>query len=281
MIPLGATIMFWVKMSLLFLFPPVLWSGIFTHASAAAFDYAIYQQFLEKHLIPERHVEGFQINVVDYESIHKDRDKPDSLYSTLLKQLEQFDPHTLDNVEDSIAFWINAYNIGAIKMIVDHYPVDSIRSLKINWLTNPWNKKIVKIGQEIYSLGQIEHDILLGRYKEPLIHFGIVCASLSCPDLSREVFEGPKVKDQLERRARRFLQDRKKGLRIDKAKGEVLFSKIFKFDKKTFPKGAMDAIPLIAGFIENDVDREYLQSKRYKVKYLDYNWNLNTLQNAQ
>lgn len=75
------------------------------------------------------------------------------------------------------------------------------------------------------------------------------------------------------------MSDEKKGLRIDREKGEVHFSQIFKFDKKTFPNGARDAIPLIGRFLE-EADREYLVSGRYEVLYLDYDWSLNTSKRA-
>jgi len=258
-----------------------VWVGGVVHASAADFSYSTYQQFLDRYVVPGKYIGGIKVNVVDYDAIQRDREKPDFLYEKILRQLLNFDPGKLQSKEEEIAFWINAYNIGAIKMIIDHYPVDSIRSTKINWLKNPWNKKILTIGNETYSLGQIEHDILIGKYGEPLIHFAIVCASLSCPDLSPQVYEGAGVMEQLERQAQQFLQNEKKGLWMRREKGEVHFSMIFKFDKKTFPNGVRDAIPLITRFIDKEEDREYLRSGDYKIKYLDYNWDLNTSSKAR
>ncbi len=263
----------------------ILLSGILIEdlriASAANFSYSAYQEFLDRYMVPGKYIGDIKLNVADYEAIHKDLERPDSLYEKILRQLADFDPNVFQKREDEIAFWINAYNIGAIKMIIDHYPVDSIRSRKINWLKNPWDKKILTIGNEAYSLGQIEHEILIETYGESLIHFAIVCASLSCPDLKPQVYEGYRLKEQLERQARQFLRNNKKGLWIRKEQGEVFFSRIFKFDKKTFPNGAKDAIPLIARFIEDKEDREYVRSGNYKVRYFDYDWDLNTLKNAR
>ncbi|MEJ2067533.1 MAG: DUF547 domain-containing protein, partial [Deltaproteobacteria bacterium] len=206
-----------------------IWFGGRSDVCAAPFDYAMYQQFLDRYVVEGKYIEGMKLNVVDYDAIHKDQEKPHSLYGDLLQQLAVFDPDTLQTREDEIAFWINAYNVGAIKMIIDHYPVDSIRSRKINWLRNPWGIKILTIGNNIYSLGQIEHEILIAQYKDPLIHFAIVCASLSCPDLSPQAYEGSQLKEQLQRQARQFLQNTKKGLRIRKEDGVVFFSQIFRF----------------------------------------------------
>jgi len=108
-----------------------------------------------------------------------------------------------------------------------------------------------------------------------------VCASLSCPDLSKQVYEGDQLIEQLEKQAYQFLQNKKKGLHIPREQGEVFFPQIFKFDKKTFPNGAKDAISLITRFIENEEHRKYLRSGNYEIRYLDYDWGLNTLQNAR
>ena len=258
-----------------------IWPGGLYNVSAATFDYAPYQQFLDRYVVAGKYIGAMKLNVVDYDAIYQNREKPDSLYGNILQQLAAVDPDTLKNREDEIAFWINAYNIGAIKMIIDHYPVDSIRSRKINWLSNPWGIKILTIGNDLYSLGQIEHKILIGKYKEPLIHFAIVCASLSCPDLSPQAYVGSRLTQQLQGQARQFLQNTNKGLRINRDGDEVFFSQIFQFDKQSFPNGAKDAIPLIIRFIANQEDRDYLLSGDYRVRYLDYNWDLNTLSTIQ
>ena len=161
-------------------------------------------------------------------------------------------------------------------MLVDHYPVNSIRSLKISWLKNQWGKKIISIGGKQFSLNDIEHDILMGKLKEPMAHFAIVCASLSCPELSADVYEAAFIKAQMEKQARIFLKDKVKGLRIDRSNSVVYFSKIFKFDSKTFPAGAKDAITLITSFV-NKEDAIYLKTGSYRIKYLDYDWSANDL----
>ena len=255
--------------------------GALTHAASETILYSTYQKFLDRYVVSGKYIGDMELNVVDYNAIQGDKGKPGSLYDKVLQQFADFDPNEIEGREDQIAFWINAYNIGAIKMIMDHYPVDSIRSTTIHWLKNPWNKKILTVGNTKYRLGQIEHDILLDKYGEPLVHFAIVCASLSCPDLSPTVFKGSQLMEQLERQARLFLGNEKKGLRIDRENGVVHFTMIFKFDKKSFPNGAKDATPLITRFIANEQTREYLRSGTYESKYLGYNWELNTLSKAR
>ncbi|MEA3547961.1 MAG: DUF547 domain-containing protein [Thermodesulfobacteriota bacterium] len=266
---------------------PVMMTGLFcllltlwATSVHADFDVSLYQQFLQSHVIPRQQIKGFSLNVVDYETIYQSRENDKSLYNRVKQQLNDFQPETLTSRDEQIAFWINAYNFAAIKMIIDHYPVDSIRSRSINFFKNPWKMKILGIGNKMFSLDEIEHEILLGKLQEPRAHFAIVCASLSCPDLSVTAFSAAKLSKQLEEQATLFLQNQHKGIRIDRQKKTVSFSKIFQFDKKTFPKGASDAVGFIAPYIKNERARGFLASGNYKIKYLNYNWELNSLQSV-
>ena len=183
-----------IFLMLFIIFSSIAWFE--ADAGTKLFDYSSYQQFLKKYVIEGKLIEEIKTNAVDYKSIYENRNDPDALYKQILKQLALFDPNTIKTREDKIAFWINAYNIGAIKMIIDHYPVDSIRSRKIDWFKNPWDNEILKIGVRKYSLGQIEHEILIEKFQEPLIHYAIVCASLSCPDIIPEVYTGDRLQAQ-------------------------------------------------------------------------------------
>jgi hypothetical protein len=251
-----------------------------THACPALagdFNYDLLQNFLDRHLTADQKARGFHMGLLDYRAISKENSSPDSNYQQLLAQFSAFDPARLHSRDEKLAFWINAYNLGAIKMVIDHFPVNSIRSRKINFLKNPWNIKVLAIGGKSYSLGQIEHDILLDELAEPMAHFAIVCASFSCPDLSPTVYLAEDLKKQLAKQASLFLHDPKKGLNINRQQKTVYFSQIFKFDKKTFPDGARSALKLISPFLSKR-ERIYLLSESYKIKYLEYDWDLNIME---
>jgi hypothetical protein len=99
-------------------------------ASAANFSYSAYQEFLNRYLVPGKYIGDIKLNVADYDAIHKDLERPDSLYEKILRQLADSDPNVFQKREDEIAFWINAYNIGAIKMIIDH--LNSFEALRLH-----------------------------------------------------------------------------------------------------------------------------------------------------
>lgn len=116
------------------------------------------------------------------------------------------------------------YNIAAIKTVVDHYPVDSIRSRKINWLGPPWSGKAITVGGQDYSLEEIEFGKLVERFKDLRVHFGTNCASVSCVDLLPVPFRAETLDRQLEVQGRRFLENQRKGMRIDRKEHKVYLS---------------------------------------------------------
>jgi hypothetical protein len=245
-----------------------------------AFDENRYARILRKYVHQNKVLNGIRMNVVDYTGLLNEKNNPASDYSKLLIGIASFNPSQLSSRNARIAFWINAYNIGAINLILDYYPVDSIRSLRINILTNPWNKEVITVNGRRYSLGTIEHRILLGTYGMKMIHFGIVCASVSCPDLSREVYTEKNLNALLKKQARNFLSNRKKGLRIDRKNRTVYVSRIFKYDSKSFGRGKVDIIPFILPLVR-ETDREYLREEGYSLEFLPYNWKLNDLKRAR
>jgi hypothetical protein len=198
----------------------------------------------------------------------------------LLGELASFNPETLGNREDKMAFWINVYNIAAIKTIIDHYPVDSIRSRKINWLGLPWSRKAITIGGRKYALEEIELGELVEGFRDLRIHFGINCASVSCVDLRKEPYRAGTLYKDLEDQGRRFLADPKKGMRIDLQENKIYLSQVFKFDKKHFDEYAGGALQFIQPYI-SDRDREAVRTGTLKLEYLDYDWKANDVKNVR
>ena len=253
--------------------------GFFSTAQAASFDYTHYEAVLNRHAKQGVTIDGIDVTAVDYTAFAAESRKTDSDYSILLKELAAFNPDTLQNPEDKKAFWINVYNIAAIKTIVDHYPVDSIRSRKINWLGLPWDRRVITVGGRDYSLGEIENDILLDGFKDLKIHFAINCASVSCVNLAVSPYRGATLPKQLEEQRRIFLSDSQKGLRIDRGKKVIYLSQVFKFDKKHFDSLGGGALNFLSPLLPPG-DGEYLKREKVIVEYLEYNWKANDIKNV-
>lgn len=160
---------------------------------------------------------------------------------------------------DKLAYWINAYNALTVDLIIRNYPLNSIKDIK-----NPWDQRLWKLGDKWYNLDEIEHQILR-KMDEPRIHFGIVCASYSCPKLLNEAYTASNLDAQLTKVTQEFLADTN---RNNIEENEVNLSKIFQWFSKDF-KSEGSVIDFINQYTSIRV------SAKAKIKYMDYNWDLN------
>jgi hypothetical protein len=187
--------------------------------------------------------------------------------NTYLAQLSECGPADNWTDEQKLSYWINAYNAFTVKLIVDHYPVVSIKDIKkgIPFINSVWEMEFFKIEGQGYDLSTIEHKILRKDFEEPRIHFAIVCASKSCPRLLNEAYEPEKLEEQLSLQARNFVDDNSKN-EIETM--EIRISSIFKWFKKDFTRNGS-----IQEFVSSYSERDFSNSS--KVKYLHYDWSLN------
>ena len=193
--------------------------------------------------------------LVDYKSIKNDI----SSLNIYLTSLSKNTPDNSWSKDEKMAYWINAYNAFTIKLIIDHYPISSIKDIE-----KPWDIKFIELGDNTFSLNDIEHEILR-KMDDPRIHFGIVCASFSCPKLQNEAFVASKLNTQLNDATREFLADSD---RNSLSENSIEISKIFKWFSKDFKKEG-SIIDFLNKYSEIKI------SPNAKKTFKDYNWNLN------
>jgi hypothetical protein len=186
-------------------------------------DWTSYQTVL-KHVKPGSK-NNVSLMLVDYSAI-KNNGSLDKAY----RDLAAFKLERLTSREEKLAFYINAYNILAMKIVADHWPTESIKD--IGSLFSPvWDKPAGELGGKTVTLGEVEHSILRPM-GEPRIHLAIVCASVSCPDLRNEPYLAARLDEQLAEQTRRFLNNTGKGLRVEENTMHV--SKIFDWFEDDF-----------------------------------------------
>lgn len=193
--------------------------------------------------------------------------------------------------EQQMAFWANAYNVFTLRAIVDHYPIrgsffslgprNSIRQISGVWDTLKWTVA----GRQV-TLDDIEHKILRPTFQEPLVHFAVNCASVSCPILAAEPYRASVLRQQLEAGAKRYLAT-SLGLVVQGT--TVSVSSIFKWYGDDFIAQYLDRGPARG----SDSDRAILgvvatygpaapaalaRSGTARVRFLDYDWSLNDVQ---
>lgn len=114
------------------------------------------------------------------------------------------------NRAEQMAYWINFYNALTIQVVLDHYPVASIRDIDLTPTrrgTGPWDKKLIEVGGIPISLNDIENRILRPIWRDPRVHYATSCASISCPNLQPEPFQGDRLERQLTEVAMAYIND--------------------------------------------------------------------------
>lgn len=226
----------------------------------------------------ERHVTWIRqggASEVDYPGLKKDQAELENYLSALSSvSLQQYGDWSSDQ---RLAFLINAYNAFTVKLVVDHYPVKSIKEIG-GLFSTPWKQAFIPLLGQTLTLDQIEQSLIRepGVFDEPRIHFAVNCASIGCPALRTEAFVASKLNAQLEDSQRRFLMDRNRNI-FDPSSNSFQVSKIFQWYGDDFAKhwGSLEAYlqqhaALIAA-------AEFLPKaeRTGKVKFIDYDWSLN------
>jgi hypothetical protein len=247
----------------------VIAAGFATLASAAEtgpIDLDLYGRLLEKHT---RIVEDLAGTRVDYASLEKSED-----WKRLARQVHDARPVGLAR-EAKLAFWINAYNILTIDLIVHHYPIDGIREIG-SFFSPVWDIEVATIAGRTLSLGEIEHDILR-KMDEPLIHGAIVCASASCPPLARTPFRPDQISQDLAAAMRTWLSNREKGIALDRSSKVIRLSKVFDWFESDFDSRG-GVLSTIADFLPPE-DASWIRQEGDKasIRYFDYDWSHNDL----
>ena len=212
---------------------------------------------------------------VDYRGMKGDEARLDGY----LQALAAVDPGALGR-EARIAFWINAYNAFTLRLILDHYP--GIGSIKEIPRGDRWKARRWRVNGRDYSLDEIEHQILR-KAGEPRMHFAIVCASFSCPDLRDGAYDADRLDAQLTEAVRGFLANPAKGLSFGDEPGRLYgtnhvlrVSSIFDWFEGDFEAAAGSVVDFILPYAPEDSAR-YIRAHRdaIQVSHLDYDWSLN------
>lgn len=237
---------------------PLIWTLIFI-----GFSFQHTHSELERlnnkpnHALWERILQSYvdEAGQVDYATLKK---QPGALLG-YLDHLSDFPPQADWSRADSLAYYINLYNAATVKLILEHYPVASIRDIP-----SPWSSKVVRIGKGYISLGHIEHRILR-KMDETRIHFAINCASLSCPRLWNHAFTAEAMENQLKQVTSEFINDPTLN-QLGDSSWEL--SQIFNWYKGDFKS---------EGGVRNYIARyaNITSADGLKVGYKKYDWSLN------
>lgn len=199
-------------------------------------------------------------------------------FDAYLADLESADLSGMSEA-DRLALWINAYNAYTIELIVRHDERSSIRNINrsLGFIRGkgPWNERLAAVAGEVWTLDEVEHEIIRVRFDEPRIHFAVVCAALGCPPLRAEAYSGGRLDEQLDDQARRFVAQSPTKNRVDIARGELHLSPIFEWYREDFPEGDEGLGRYLAQFLPPGAERDFVEAGQFDIKHTDYDWDLN------
>jgi hypothetical protein len=174
-------------------------------------------------------------------------------------------PSLFPSREDRLAYWLNAYNALVLHAFAKDYPARKDRLLGIAGRAWFFYRTKFTAGGRARSLDDIESNAVRAAFREPRIHFALVCASASCPWLRREPYTGAALERQLEDDASRYLSQ-PRNVAVQVAERVVTVSKIFDWFRSDFGN---DVVRFIARY------RPELREGAWRVRYFPYNWSLN------
>ena len=222
---------------------------------------AAYEAVLERGLVPGE--DG--ILLFDYAAAAQNGDHA-TIEAFIAEQAEAL-PSQMSEAE-ALSYWANLYNAVTLDVILDNYPVKSIRKLGA-FGSGPWDRELVTVEGEELSLNDIEHVKMREQYPSPYIHYMVNCASIGCPNVLPELWEADTLEADQKAAARGYVNS-DRGLTWN---GKTLaVSKIYKWYADDF--GSEDDLRAhLATYADGDKRDALLSGARFKGSH--YDWDLN------
>jgi len=226
------------------------------------FDHSEFDTLLRKH------VDGS--GLVDYRALKADPAALDSYVVSLANA-----PLADMGRSERLTLFINAYNAFTLRLILDNYPVKSIKDIPADkrWDARRWN-----IGGETVSLNQIEHERIRPHFREPRIHFALVCAAIGCPPIRNDAYAADRLDEQLNAQAR-FVHTHDRWFQFDTAANTVKLTALYDWYGGDFEQVAGSVLQFAARYaphLKSVLDAR----QKPKIEFLDYDWSLNAISNA-
>ncbi len=188
-------------------------------------------------------------------------------FDALIEQIALTDTSTMDR-QQTLAFYINAYNILAARGILDGRSPDSLLGRYLYFKRDTYT-----VAGNSISLHQLEHE-LIRPLQEPRIHFALVCASQSCPILQDKAYTAKHLDQQLEAAARGFINNGTSN-RFNPATGRAELSAIFNWFEEDFQQAAGSVQVYLAPLVDNPEASALLARDKFHISYLPWDWSLN------
>jgi len=238
--------------------------------AAHAADTAAYDRLLARYVVAS--ADG--INRVRYAAWASNASDVDAL-NAYVASLERDRPSRMTR-DERLAHWINLYNAVTLQIILENYPVRSIRDIRSQTLDprgliGPWRTPRVTVEGRRLTLDQIEHSILRPEFNEPRVHYAINCASIGCPNLAARAWRAETMDADLTAAARAYV-NHPRGVSIDR-RGRVRVSTIYRWFEVDFGGNAAGVLTHLRRYASPELQARLAQVST--ISSYSYDWALN------
>jgi hypothetical protein len=223
------------------------------------FDHSAFDRLLRAHVDPD----GW----VDHRALADDRE-------TLQRYLAAVAESPLDALgrDEKLALLINAYNAATLELILEHFPVASIRDIPA---ADRWQARRWVVGGRTLSLDEIEHQEIRPHFIEPRIHFVLVCAAVGCPPLRPEAYTARTLEQQLEEQTR-YVHRHETWAKWDPQSNTLSLTPLYQWYAGDFEQVAGSVTAYAARYLPG-----LAPEARPTLRWLDYDWSLNDVENRR
>tara|TARA_R110000751_G_scaffold271365_7_gene371606 strand:+ start:7915 stop:8745 length:831 start_codon:yes stop_codon:yes gene_type:complete len=232
-------------------------------------DHGAFDVLLKRYVKPD--AQGY--NRVDYRGMRKNL----SALQAYIAALETVNPVSLSRNE-AHAYWINLYNAKTLEVVAQAYPVTSIKKINLGgsflFGSGPWKANLMRVNGTDLSLDDIEHQIIRALFRDEMSHYGLNCASYSCPNLATSAFTGNNVDALLRQNAIDYV-NHPRGVTI--RNGRITASKIYSWYAEDF--GGKNRLKQHWASLASPAKAKEIRSA--SISNYAYDWSINGIESAQ
>jgi len=227
------------------------------------FDHSQFETLLAEHVD--------DAGWVDYAALAGDR-------AALREYIQAIGQAPFDKLgrDEKLALLINAYNAFTLELILEHYDGGKLESIRDIPKDKRWEAQRWTIAGTDYSLNQIEHEQIRPKFKEPRIHWALVCAAVSCPPLRNEAYTGAQLDAQLADQERYVHSHRRWFRRVNGVTVQV--TKLYDWYAGDFEQAA-GSVREYLGRQNGHLARLLGRGIQFEIQWIDYDWRLNDVTN--
>lgn len=228
------------------------------------FDHSPYDSLLKQH------VNGR--GGVDYAGLMRDQGRLQDYLGSIGEA--PFDELGRDG---KLALLINAYNAFTLELILEHWQDGRLQSIRDIPSEQRWDDVRWKVGKQVWSLNQIEHEQIRPKFREPRVHWALVCAAVSCPPLRAEAYASERLDAQLEEQAR-YVHAHPRWFRWLLERGVVGLTQLYQWYGGDFEQTDGSLLEYASRYAPQ-LKSALQAGRKPRIEWLEYDWRLNTQEN--